>query len=66
MKVTIESEKKAFHAETKFNKIASKFSNSSHVILPKEFVGRNVVVFILKKIFKVKEKVAEPIKIKAK
>lgn len=56
MKVTISSKNESFHAETKYKKTATKFSNSSHIILPKEYIGRDVILFILKKALHIKGK----------
>lgn len=56
MKVVIETEDESFDAESKFNRMAVKFSNSAHIILPREFVGRDVVLFILHKAVHIKAK----------
>ena len=55
MKITVKSEDELFDADSSFKRTATKFSNSSHVILPKEFVGRDIVLFILKRVLHIKK-----------
>jgi len=56
MKVLIKSEQELIDSEIKLERIATRFSNSGHVIVPKEFVGRKIILLVVKKISKIKQK----------